>query len=87
MVAIDPSSEQIEFARSRSDATDVQFRVGDAMSIEEDDETFDLAVMALVIFFVPDPPKGVSEMARVVKKGGLVTSYTWDTVNKGSPSS
>ena len=42
------------------------------MSIEEDDETFDLAVMALVIFFVPDPPKGVSEMARVVKKGGLV---------------
>ena len=44
-------------------------------------------MMALVIFFVPDPPKGVSEMARVVKKGGLVTSYTWDTVNKGSPSS
>ena len=87
VVAIDPSSEQIEFARSRPDATDVHFRVGDAMSIEEDDETFDLAVMALVIFFVPDPPKGVSEMARVVKKGGLVTSYTWDTVNKGSPSS
>ena len=59
MVAIDPSSEQIDFARSRSDATEVHFRVGDAMSIEEDDETFDLAVMALVIFFVPDPHKGV----------------------------
>ena len=87
VVAIDPSFEQIDFARTRSDATDVNFRVGNAMSIEEDDNTFDLAVMALVIFFVPDPPKGVSEMVRVVKKGGLVTSYTWDTLNKGSPSS
>ena len=43
--------------------------------------------MALVIFFVPDPLKGLSEMVRVVKRGGLVTSYTWDTINKGSPSS
>ena len=28
------------------------------------DKTFDAAVMALVIFFVPDPAKGVAEMAR-----------------------
>ena len=28
---------------------------------------FDAAVMALVIFFVPDPAKGVAEMARVVR--------------------
>lgn len=35
--------------------------------------------MALVMFFVPDPAKGVREMARVVRPGGIVASYTGDT--------
>ena len=38
----------------------------------------DAAVMALVIAFVPDPAKGVAEMARAVKPGGLVSAYMWD---------
>jgi hypothetical protein len=41
--------------------------------------------MALVIFFVPDPAAGVTEMARVVRRGGLVASYAWDMENGGFP--
>jgi len=41
---------------------------------------FDVAVMALVIFFVPDPAKGVAEMARVVRPGGEVAAYVWDII-------
>jgi len=41
-------------------------------------DCFDVAVMPLVIFFVPDPARGVREMARVVKAGGLATAYAWD---------
>ena len=41
--------------------------------------------MALVIFFVPQPEKGVAEMARVVKPGGLVSSYAWDMDGGGFP--
>ena len=41
--------------------------------------------MALVIAFVPDPAKGVAEMARVVRPGGLVAAYMWDLTNGGSP--
>ncbi len=41
--------------------------------------------MPLVIFFVPDPARGVAEMARVVRPGGLVTAYAWDLAGGGFP--
>jgi SAM-dependent methyltransferase len=75
---IDPSQRQLAFARARSKLRVAQFRQGDAMAQPFPDDTFDAAVMPLVIFFVPDPGKGVAEMARVVCPGGLVTAYAWD---------
>ena len=39
--------------------------------------------MALVIFFVPDPAKGVAEMVRVVRPGGKVAAYAWDNLGGG----
>ena len=41
--------------------------------------------MALVLFFVPNPAKGVAEMARVVKPGGTVAAYAWDMLGGGFP--
>jgi hypothetical protein len=41
--------------------------------------------MALVIFFVPDPAKGVAEMVRVVFPGGTVAAYAWDMAGGGFP--
>jgi hypothetical protein len=41
--------------------------------------------MPLVIFFVPDPPRGVAEMARVVSPGGIVAAYAWDLRGGGFP--
>jgi SAM-dependent methyltransferase len=55
------------------------------MSLPFPGDTFDAAVMPLVIFFVPDPAKGVAEMARVVCAGGIVTAYAWDMVGGGFP--
>lgn len=82
---IDPSKEQLEFARKRSGQTKAEFRQGDAMALPFADNSFDIAAMALVIFFVPDPVKGVSEMIRVVKPGGMVATYAWDMLRNGFP--
>jgi len=82
---IDPSEAQLAFARTRLAAARVQFRAGDAMALPWADDTFDAAVMALVIFFVPDPAKSVAEMARVVRPGGSVSTYAWDIPGGGFP--
>ncbi len=82
---IDPSEGQIAYARTRFAQAVAQFRQADAMALPFDDETFDVAVMPLVIFFVPAPAKGVAEMVRVVRPGGLVTAYAWDMLGGGFP--
>jgi SAM-dependent methyltransferase len=82
---IDPSEAQIEFARSRPALHMAQFRVADAMALPFADSEFDIAVMPLVIFFVPVPAKGVAEMSRVVTAGGTVSAYGWDMVGGGFP--
>ena len=82
---IDPSAGQLAYARTRPAARVAQFRQGDAMALPFPDDTFDAAVMPLVIFFVPDPARGVAEMARVVCPGGVVTAYAWDMEGGGFP--
>ncbi len=82
---IDPSEEQLAYARARPALQDVQFWRGDAMALPFQDHDFDIAVMPLVIFFVSDPAKGVSEMVRVVQPGGTVAAYAWDMSGGGFP--
>jgi SAM-dependent methyltransferase len=82
---IDPSDGQLAFARTRPAARIAKFQQGDAMALPFPDNSFDAATMALVIFFVPDPAKGVAEMARVVAPGGTVAAYAWDMEGGGFP--
>ena len=75
---IDPSQGQLAYARTRFASPVAQFHLGDAMALPFPDDTFDAAVMPLVIFFVPDPAVGVAEMTRVVSPGGVIAAYAWD---------
>src|SRR4051812_31472063 len=82
---VDPSDAQLSFARSRHHARVAQFQSGDATALPFADDRFDAAAMALVIFFVPEPAKGVAEMARVVRPGGTIAAYVWDMLGGGYP--
>jgi ubiquinone/menaquinone biosynthesis C-methylase UbiE len=81
---IDPSP-MLDFARTRPALRGADLRQGDAMALPFADNSFDLAVMPLVLFFVPEPARGVAEMARVVKPGGTVSAYSWDMDGGGFP--
>lgn len=82
---IDPSEGQLAFARARPGARGAVFQTGDAMALPFPAASFDVAVMALVLVFVPDASKSVAELARVVRAGGLVATYMWDMLGGGFP--
>ena len=82
---IDPSDGQLAYARGRRGTEMAKFLKGDAMALPFQAHEFDVATMALVIFFVPEPAKGVAEMARVVRPGGTVAAYAWDMPGGGFP--
>ena len=83
--ALDPAEAQLVYARQRSGLSEATFIEGDAMALPFEDGRFDAAVMALALNLVPDPSKGVSEMVRVVRSGGTVSTYIWDLPGGGFP--
>ncbi len=85
VLGVDPSEAQLKYARERFAAHPVRFEQGGAMSLSLANDSVDVAVMPLVISFVPEPAVGVSEMARVVRPGGQVAAYMWDMDGGGFP--
>ena len=52
------------------------FRMG-AEDLAIEDGSFDAALCALGLMYVPDPDKAISEMRRAVRQGGRVTVTVW----------
>jgi len=79
---VDPSAGFVDYAQAHVRNPAVSFEVGDAQSLPAGTQTFDVAVAALVLNFVPQPPHAVAEMRRVVRAGGTVAAYVWDYAGK-----
>jgi SAM-dependent methyltransferase len=78
VVGIDPSPAYVAFARGRVTDPRAAFEVGDARALRAPTAAFDAVVSGLVLNFVPEPEKAVSEMARVARPDGVVAAYVWD---------
>ena len=85
VTGVDPSEGQLAYAKTRPGTKLAKFQTAGAQSLPFAEKSFDAAIMALVISFVPDPAKAVSEMARVVRPGGMVATYMWDIPGGGLP--
>ena len=82
VTGVEPSAGFIGTARQRLATRDVDLRQGDARSLPFDAAAFDRAVSGLVLNFVPEPARAVTEMTRVVRPGGAVALYVWDYAGK-----
>lgn len=75
---IDLAPVYIDYARSRCPHPRLEFRVGDACSLEYRDDTFDRVLSLLVLHFVPRPHDAIAEMRRVARRGAAVAAAVWD---------
>jgi SAM-dependent methyltransferase len=60
-----------------------ELKQASAESLPWPDDSFDAALAQLVVHFMSEPPKGVGEMARVTRPGGVVAACTWDFAGGG----
>jgi ubiquinone/menaquinone biosynthesis C-methylase UbiE len=81
VAAIDPAPQFADACRERHPGTDV--RVGPAEALPWEDGRFDAALAQLVLAFMRDPDRGVREMVRVTRPGGVVASCMWDVHEGG----
>lgn len=79
VTGIDLTPGFLEFARSRNNDPRITFQQGDARELPFEDNSFDRAFSMLVLQFIPDAPRAVAEMQRIVRPGGTVTAAVWDS--------
>jgi len=73
VVAVDRSAEMLSAARARTaDRDNVELRKGDLERLPIDDGELDLAILALVLHYVVDPPAVLSEVRRVLGPSGRI---------------
>ena len=84
--AVDPAKAQIEHARGQPVGKRAEFRLADAQALPFPEDSFDVVASALVINFIPDQPRALSEMRRVARPRGLIAGCVWDFAAELSPS-
>jgi SAM-dependent methyltransferase len=78
IVGIDRSEPYVAVARARHRSDRMRFEVGDAQRLPFDEASFDRTLSLLILNFVPDPEKALTEMIRVTRPGGTVAAAVWD---------
>lgn len=76
VAALEPSETFVAALEARVPGVDV--RRGAAEELPFADGDFDAALAQLVVNFLADPERGLTEMRRVVRPGGVVAACVWD---------
>jgi len=83
IVATDLNDAMLSHAkRVNGNLSNVSYSQADALELPFEDETFDAVVCQFGIMFFPDKAKGMTEMSRVLKAGGILALNVWDSFNQ-----
>jgi len=83
VAAVDPSEPFVAAARERQPGVDV--RQASAEELPFEDGAFDASLAQLVVHFMSDPVRGLGEMGRVTRDGGVVAACVWDCAGRTGP--
>src|SRR5260370_3245754 len=78
MLGLDRSEDFVSAARRQMAGPREWFVVADAQALSVKSAAYDAVVAALVLNFLPEPQRAVSDMARATHPGGVVAAYVWD---------
>jgi len=81
IVATDLNTGMLEYAREyRGGLPGVRYELADALALPYGDGSFEGVVCQFGIMFFPDIAKALSEMSRVLHRGGFVACNIWDSL-------
>lgn len=79
---IDRSADYIAYVQKQIRDPRAHFEVGDAQAAPDTAASYDAVISGLVLNFIPQPGRAVSEMIRVARPEGMVAAYVWDYAGK-----
>jgi ubiquinone/menaquinone biosynthesis C-methylase UbiE len=84
VLATDQSSVMLELLKQRAgrEGLDIETGVMDGHALDLVDDSFDLAGSQFGVMLFPDMPRGIREMARVVRPGGRVLMIAYGDPHK-----
>jgi ubiquinone/menaquinone biosynthesis C-methylase UbiE len=84
VLATDQSPVMLDLLKQRAgkEGLNIETRVMDGHALELDDSSFDMAGSQFGVMLFPEMPKGISEMARVVRPGGRVLMNVYGDPHK-----
>ncbi len=83
VAAVDPSEPFVAATRARHPGVDV--RQAPAERLPFPDDAFDAALAQLVVHLMKDSVAGITEMARVTRRDGVVAACVWDHAGSQGP--
>jgi len=85
VVGIDLAEQMLEAARRKADSlnlSNVTFRPGDVTTLPFEEASFDAVTSRFCLMFLPEIPKAVAEMARVLKPDSWSAAAVWSVPEK-----
>jgi ubiquinone/menaquinone biosynthesis C-methylase UbiE len=80
VIGVDVAQKLLDLARTNAaqrNLTNIEFELGDMLSLRFPSESFDAVVCVFGIFFVPNMEMAVRELWRCVRPGGQLAVTTW----------
>ena len=78
VVGVERDPAAVELARRRTDAPNVEYRVGDVQTLDGIEGGFDAVVGRLVLMYLPDPVAALRRAASRLRPGGLICVHEAD---------
>ncbi|MBI5038682.1 MAG: methyltransferase domain-containing protein, partial [Nitrospirae bacterium] len=85
VIAIDLSDGMLAIARRKAEEaglSNILFQSEDATTLPFDSDSFDAVISRFCLMFLPEIPRAVAEVARVLKSGGYIAAAVWSTPDK-----